>query len=51
MNVLVLIVRYIIQSKLWLKTSDIIPVRLKALRISERWCECGMDNRSIFQPR
>ena len=53
MNVLVLILRCIIQSKLWFvfKTFDIIPVRLKALRISERWCDCGMDKRSIFQPR
>ena len=51
MNVLVLIVRYIMQSKLWLKTFDIIPVRLNALRISERWCDCGMDKRSISQPR
>jgi hypothetical protein len=24
---------------------------LKALRISERWCDCGMDKRSICQPR
>ena len=51
MNVLVFILRYIIQSNLWFKTFDIIPVRLKALRVSERWCDCGMDKRSISQPR
>ena len=53
MNVLVLIVRYIIQIKNCglIKTFDIIPVRLTALKISERWCDYGMDKRSISQPR
>ena len=38
--------------KLWFnKAFDIIPVRLNALKISERWCDYGMDKRSISQPR
>ena len=53
MNVLVFILRCMIQSKVWFvfKTFDIVPVRLKALKISERWCDCGMDKRSICQGR
>ena len=33
------------------KTFDIIPVRLNALKISEHWCDYGMDKRSISPPK
>eukprot|EP01046_Picozoa_sp_COSAG06_P018994 COSAG06_NODE_1339_length_9813_cov_44.214639_4_plen_168_part_00 len=54
MNVLVFILRCIVstQFQLWVKnTFGVIPVRLTALKISERWCDCGMDKRSICQGR